>query len=46
MRKLTQTERVILDLLRQGHRPKSHSAEGVSQLGNSSLASSEDQKGV
>jgi DNA-binding CsgD family transcriptional regulator len=29
MRKLTKTERVILDLLRQGHRPKSHSADIV-----------------
>jgi hypothetical protein len=46
MRKLTKTECAILALLRQGHRPKSHSADIVSQLRNNTLASYESQKGV
>jgi hypothetical protein len=32
MRKPTKTERAVLDLLRQGYRPKSHRAAIVSQL--------------
>jgi hypothetical protein len=46
MRMPTKTERAVLDLLRLGYRPKSHSPAIVSQLRNHTLASYEPQKGV
>jgi hypothetical protein len=46
MRKTSKMERVILDQLRQGYRPKSHSADIVPQLRNNTLASCEPQKSV